>query len=107
MGWIYLILAGIFETVWAVALKFAEGFTKPLPSAILVIAMIASIFFLTIAIKSIQLSIAYPVWTGIGAIGTVVAGILLFDESKDLIKFLCIFLIIAGIVGLKLISGKN
>jgi len=106
MGWIYLILAGIFETVWAVSLKFAEGFTKPLPSAILVIAMIASIIFLALAIKTIQLSIAYPVWTGIGAIGTVIAGILLFDESKEPLKFLCIFLIIAGIVGLKLLIGK-
>jgi quaternary ammonium compound-resistance protein SugE len=107
MGWIYLILAGIFETVWAVSLKFTEGFTKLFPTAILIIAMIASILFLALAIKTIQLSIAYPVWTGIGAIGTVVAGILLFDESKDMIKFLCIFLIIAGIVGLKLFTGKN
>jgi quaternary ammonium compound-resistance protein SugE len=106
MGWIYLIVAGLFETIWAVSLKYAEGFTKPIPSAILVTAMIASIFFLTLAIKTIQLSIAYPVWTGIGAIGTVIAGILLFDESKDLIKFLCIFLIIAGIVGLKLFTAK-
>jgi quaternary ammonium compound-resistance protein SugE len=104
MAWIYLFVAGLFEIAWAVALKYSEGFTRLWPAVLVVIAMAASIMLLSLALKVLPLGIAYPIWTGIGAAGTVILGIMLFDESRDVLKILFILMIIAGIVGLRLVK---
>lgn len=104
MAWLYLLLAGIFEIIWATSLKYTCGFTKLTPSVITILTMTLSVYFLSIAVKSIPIGTAYVIWTGIGAIGVVITGILLFNESVNIVRILCIFLIIAGIVGLKLSS---
>ncbi|MBU1013848.1 MAG: multidrug efflux SMR transporter [Bacteroidetes bacterium] len=107
MAWIYLFLAGIFEIVWAIALKYSNGFSKLWPSVITTIGMAISIYFLAQALKTLPIGVAYAVWTGIGAIGTVILGMILFDESKDLIKIIFILFIVTGIVGLKIFSGNS
>jgi quaternary ammonium compound-resistance protein SugE len=104
MAWFYLIIAGLFETAWAVALKYSEGFTKLWPSVVTIIAMAISIYLLAISLKTLPLGTAYTVWTGIGAIGTVIYGIMVFGESKDLLKMLFVIMIIGGIVGLRITS---
>lgn len=104
MAWIYLFVAGLFEIVWAVVLKYSEGFTRLGPAMIVAVAMAASILLLSLALKVLPLGIAYPIWTGIGAAGTVILGILLFDESRDLLKILFILMIITGIIGLRLVK---
>ena len=101
MGWIYLLGAGILEIVWAVGLKYTEGWTKPLPSLGTGTAMLVGFFLLSQALKTIPIGTAYAVWTGIGAVGTAIAGMLLFDESRDVARILCILLVVIGIVGLK------
>jgi quaternary ammonium compound-resistance protein SugE len=106
MGWIYLIIAGFLEVGWAVGLKYSEGFTKLGASIATVASLILSFVFLMQATKELPIGTSYAVWTGIGAVGTVIMGILLFDESKDVLKFVFLFLIIAGIVGLELTSGQ-
>lgn len=105
MAWFFLFIAGIFEVGWAVGLKYTEGFTRLWPSAGTVLAMIASFVFLSQALKTLPVGTAYAVWTGIGAVGTAAAGIFLFGESRDLLRIVCLFLIIAGIAGLKLTSA--
>ncbi|HEX2828894.1 MAG TPA: quaternary ammonium compound efflux SMR transporter SugE [Burkholderiales bacterium] len=105
MAWIYLTIAGVLEIVWAIGLKYTEGFTRVLPSAITIVAMIASIWFLALALKTIPLGTGYAVWTGIGAVGTAILGIALFNEPATAARLSCIALIVAGIVGLKLVSG--
>lgn len=107
MVWLYLFIAGIFEIVWAIALKYSEGFSKFWPSAITVVAMAISIYFLAIALKSLPIGVAYTFWTGIGVIGTVILGMILFDESKDLLKIVFILLIVTGIVGLRVFSENS
>lgn len=102
MAWVWLIIAGLLEIVWAVGLKYTQGFTKWLPTTITIIAMLASVYVLSKAIKLMSISIAYPVWTGIGAVGTVIFGIILFGESASIIKLICVALIVIGIIGLKL-----
>ncbi len=104
MAWFYLIIAGLFEIVWAVGLKYSEGFTRLYPSIGTVIAMIISFYFLAQGLKVIPVGTAYAVWTGIGAVGTAILGMILFNESRDLLRISCILLIIAGIIGLKLVS---
>ena len=104
MAWLILILAGLFETAWAVGLKESKGFTRPWISAITVIAMIVSLVLLSIALKTLPLGTAYTVWTGIGAIGTVILGLAFYQESADPKRLVCIGLIMAGILGLKLVS---
>ena len=104
MAWVYLIIGGIFEIVWAVSLKYAEGFTKLFPSAITIIGMILSFKFLAIALKILPLGTAYAVWTGIGAVGTVIMGIILFKEPHNLTRLFFITMIITSIVGLRLTS---
>ncbi|MCI0331077.1 MAG: quaternary ammonium compound efflux SMR transporter SugE [candidate division Zixibacteria bacterium] len=104
MPWVYLIVAGVFEIVWAVGLKYAQGFTRPAASTVTIVAMLASFFFLAQAVKTIPVGTGYAIWTGIGAAGTALLGILLFSESASLARLLCIGLIVAGIVGLKLTS---
>ncbi len=107
MAWFFLLLAGIFEIVWAISLKYAEGFSKLWPSVITIIGMAISIYFLAIALKTLPIGVAYSIWTGIGAVGTVILGMILFDESKEVLKIVFILMIVAGIVGLKLITGTS
>ena len=104
MAWINLFIAGIFEIGWAVGLKYTSGFTKLWPSIVTIIGMILSFYFLSAAVKSIPIGTAYAIWTGIGAVGTAILGILLFGESKEIIRIFFIFLIVVGIVGLKIFS---
>ncbi|MBN1928154.1 MAG: quaternary ammonium compound efflux SMR transporter SugE [Chlorobiaceae bacterium] len=106
MAWVMLFVAGLFECAWAVGLKYSEGFTRPVPSALTIAAMLVSFWLLSVAMKTVPVGTAYAVWTGIGAAGVAVAGMLLFDESRDLARLLCIFLIIAGVAGLRVLAGK-
>lgn len=107
MAWFILFVAGLFETVWAVSLKYSEGFTRLWPSVITGIAMIISIYLLAIALRNLPLGTAYTIWTGIGALGTVIYGILVFNDPKDWIRILFILMILGGIVGLRVVSGKE
>jgi quaternary ammonium compound-resistance protein SugE len=104
MAWIYLFIAGLFEIGWAVGLKYTEGFTKLWPSVLTIATMILSFYFLSTAVKTIPIGTAYAIWTGIGAVGTAILGIILFGESKEFMRMLFILLIIIGIVGLKFFS---
>lgn len=104
MSWFILIVAGVFEICWAVGLKYSNGFTKFWSSVFTVTSMIISMVFLSLAVKEIPLGTAYAVWTGIGAVGTAILGIFLFSESSELIRLFFIFLIVAGIAGLKIYS---
>lgn len=101
MSWIILFFAGLFEVGWAVGLKYTDGFTRPLPTALTVAAMAVSLGLLGLAMKELPLGTAYAVWTGVGAVGTVIAGIILFGESMALMRLISVALIIAGLVGLK------
>jgi len=105
MAWAVLFVAGLLEVGWAVCLKSAKGFTALWPSIGFGVFMAASVYLLGVALKSLPLGTAYTVWTGIGAVGTVVFGVLAFGESADPIRLVCIGLILAGIVGLKLVSS--
>ncbi len=102
MKWIPLIIAGIFEVGWAIGLKYSEGLSKLVPSILTVIGMIASFYFLSLALKSLPLGTAYAIWTGIGAIGTVILGIIIFKEPANFMRLACIGLILIGIIGLKI-----
>ena len=102
MAWLSLIIAGVFEIVWAIGLKYTDGFTRLWPSVWTLAAMAASIGFLAHAVKSIPLGTGYAVWTGIGAVGTAIFGILLFGESRNLLRLTSILVIIIGIAGLRL-----
>ena len=104
MSWWLLLLAGLFEIVWAVGLKYTEGFTRPWPTLITVIAMVLSMGMLGIAVKTLPVGTAYAVWTGVGAVGTVLLGIVLLGEPAALGRLICVALILAGILGLKLLS---
>jgi len=104
MSWIFLFVAGLFEIGWAIGLKYTNGFTKLLPSVITIITMILSFYFLSTAVKTIPIGTGYAIWTGIGAVGTAILGIILFGESKELIRLFFILLIVVGIVGLKIFS---
>lgn len=101
-AWIMLGLAGLFEIVWAIGLKYAEGFTKPIASTITITAMIISMWLLAQAARDLPIGTAYAVWTGIGAVGAALLGMMLFHESTNAVRLACIGLIVAGIVGLKL-----
>ncbi|MBL8546269.1 MAG: quaternary ammonium compound efflux SMR transporter SugE [Hyphomonadaceae bacterium] len=103
-AWIMLAIAGALEVVWAIGLKYAEGFTRPAPSAITVAAMIASMWLLAQAARTLPIGTAYAVWTGIGAVGAALLGMMLFAESANVVRLGCIGLIVAGIIGLKLTS---
>lgn len=104
MAWLILIIAGLFEVAWAVGLKYTEGFTRLWPSVGTAAAMVISVALLGFAVKSLPLSTAYAVWTGIGAVGAVLLGIMLFDEAASAARLSCVGLIVIGIVGLKLVS---
>lgn len=104
MAWVYLLIAGILEVVWAVGMKYADGWTKLYPSIFTIVSMIIGFYFLSLAVKSLPLGTAYAIWTGIGTIGTVIYSVIYFKEPMDVVKAICILLIVSGIVGLKLFS---
>ena len=104
MAWTLLVVAGLFEVGWAIGLKYTEGFTKLWPSLWTVAAMIVSIVLLGLALKSIPVGTGYAVWTGIGAVGTAILGIVLLGDPATALRIGCIALIVCGIVGLKLVS---
>ena len=106
MAWAFLIIAGLLEIVWAIALKYSEGFTKLWPSAMFIVAAWLSFLCLSFALKSIPMGNAYAVWTGIGAVGIAIIGMIWFSEPVTIVRIVCIVLIIAGIVGLKF-SGSG
>lgn len=105
MAWTLLLVAGLFEICWAIGLKYTDGFTRLAPSIFTVSTMIASVVCLAWAIRTIPVGTGYAVWTGIGAVGVALCGIALFGEAATLARLGCIALIVAGIVGLKLVSG--
>jgi quaternary ammonium compound-resistance protein SugE len=105
MPWLHLIIAGLLEVAWAVGLKQTAGWTRLWPSLITVALMIASFFFLSLALRTLPLGTSYAIWTGIGAVGTALIGIFIFDEPRTAARLVCILLIVAGIVGLKLASS--
>ena len=107
MYWLVLFVAGLFEVAWAIGLKYTEGFSKLWPSVFTIACMIISMGLLAYAVKNLPIGTAYAIWTGIGAVGTAVLGIILFNESKELVRIFFIFLIVVGIVGLKLFSGQS
>jgi quaternary ammonium compound-resistance protein SugE len=104
MSWTYLFIAGLLEIVWAIGLKYTEGFTRLVPSVITIAAMVASVWFLALALRTIPVGTGYAVWTGIGAVGTAILGIVLFAEPATAARLACIGVIVAGILGLKLVS---
>lgn len=102
MAWMILVVAGLFEIGWAIGLKYTEGFTRLWPSVGTVMAMVLSVGLLGLAMRTLPVGTAYAVWTGIGALGTVILGIVLFGEPATVARLVCVGLILAGIVGLKL-----
>ena len=104
MSWIILFFAGLFEVGWAVGLKYTEGFTRPIPTILTAISLVTSMGLLGLALKSLPLGTAYAVWTGVGAVGTAIVGILLFKEPAAAGRLVCLALIVSGILGLKLFT---
>ena len=104
MAWAWLVVAGLLEVVWAIGLKYTDGFTRLAPSAITIAAMAGSVFFLALAVRTLPIGTGYAVWTGIGAVGVAILGMVLFDEPRTLARIASIALIVAGIAGLKLLS---
>lgn len=107
MSWVILVIAGFFEVIWAVSLKYSEGFTRLTPSVITIAAMVASFTCLSYALKVIPIGNAYAVWTGIGAVGIAIVGIVFFNEVADLKRLACIGLIVLGIAGLKILGAGS
>ena len=105
MSWVTLIIAGIFEIFWAIGLKYTDGFTKLIPSLFTIVAMLVSFWLLSLSLKTLPLGTAYAVWVGIGTIGTVIAGIMLFGDSINIIRIISIAFIILGIIGLKITTA--
>ncbi|ANZ64957.1 supressor protein SugE [Secundilactobacillus paracollinoides] len=105
MAWIFLVIAGIFEVVWATFMKLSEGFSHPIYSVLTVLGMIASFAFLAKATHQLPLSIAYPVWTGIGAVGTVIIGVILFGDKLSPLTWVFVGVLFVGIIGIKLTAN--
>jgi quaternary ammonium compound-resistance protein SugE len=105
MTWVFLFFAGLFEVGWAMGLKQTEGFTRLVPSLLTVASMIVSLGLLGLALKTLPLGTAYAIWTGIGTVGTVIVGIIIYGEPADALRLGCVALIVAGVVGLKLVSS--
>lgn len=105
MNWVLLTVAGLFEVGWAIGLKYTEGFTQPIPTALTVIALTASMVLLGLAVRELPVGTAYAVWTGIGAAGTAIFGMWLFGESRDPLRLLSLLLVVAGVLGLRF-AGK-
>jgi quaternary ammonium compound-resistance protein SugE len=104
MAWIYLTIAGIAEIGWAIGLKYTEGFTRLIPTALTAASMLLSIILLGLALKHLPLGTAYAIWTGIGTVGTAILGMMLFGEPATVLRLVCIALIVSGIIGLKLVG---
>jgi quaternary ammonium compound-resistance protein SugE len=104
MTWLVLLVAGLFEIAWAIGLKYTEGFTRLWPTVATIGAMVVSLGLLGMAMRTIPVGTAYAVWTGIGTVGTVILGIFLFGESANALRLICVALILAGILGLKMID---
>lgn len=105
MAWIYLLAAGVLEMVWVVAMKYAEGFTKLVPSIVMLVGMFFSVGFLGLAVKTIPLGTGYAIWTGVGAVGAVIYGMCFFGEPVTVLRIIFLVMIISGLVGLKLVSA--
>ena len=104
MAWTYLLVAGLLEVAWAIGLKYTDGFSRLWPTLGTVAAMVLSIAFLGLALKTLPVGTAYAIWTGIGAVGTVILGIVLFAEPATALRLGCVGLILSGIIGLKLVT---
>lgn len=104
MAWLILFIAGLFETAWAIGMKYSNGFTKFWPSVFTIVSIVISMGLLAYSLKELPVGTAYAVWTGIGAVGTAILGIVLFGESKELARLFFVFLIIAGIAGLRIFA---
>jgi quaternary ammonium compound-resistance protein SugE len=104
MAWLFVFIAGLFEIVWAIGMKYSDGFSRLWPSVVTVVGMLISFFLLSYALKTLPVGTTYAVWTGIGAAGTAVMGMLLFGESREALRLFCIGLIIAGILGLQFVD---
>ncbi|MBX3535452.1 MAG: quaternary ammonium compound efflux SMR transporter SugE [Xanthobacteraceae bacterium] len=107
MAWISLLIAGLFEVGWAIGLKYTGGFSKLWPSVWTIAAMIVSLVFLEYALRTLPVGTAYVVWVGVGAVGTAILGMWLFGESRDVARIVCLMLIVAGVVGLKVVTPNN
>jgi quaternary ammonium compound-resistance protein SugE len=105
MAWLYLLIAGLLEIGWAIGLKYADGFTKLWPSIFPVLTMMVSFYCLSLAVRTLPIGTGYAIWTGIGAVGTTILGIVLFAEPATLARLSCIALVLIGILGLKLTAG--
>lgn len=105
MNWVLLTIAGLFEVGWAVGMKYTDGFTRPVPTVLTVVALIISMVLLALAVRDLPVGTAYAVWTGIGAAGTAILGMWLFDESRDPVRLVCLSLVVVGVLGLKF-AGK-
>lgn len=106
MAWIYLLLAGVMEVVWAIALKYSDGFTRPVPVLVVIVGGVLSFLFLALAVRELPIGNAYAIWVGIGAVGVALLGVVLFREPADFWRLFFIGLIVVGVVGLRLVS-KN
>jgi Membrane transporters of cations and cationic drugs len=104
LAWVYLLIAGVFEVVWAVMLKSTQGFTRLWPSVWTIAAMLVSFYFLALAVRTLPVSTAYAVWVGIGAAGTAILGMILLGEPRDALRLACIALIVTGAVGLRVLT---
>ena len=104
MAWVYLITAGLFECGWAIGLKYTDGFSRPIPSLLTILALAISLWTLSISMKTIPVGTAYAVWTGIGAVGVSVLGMVLFGESRELARLVCLAIIIGGVIGLNFVT---
>jgi len=102
MAWMMLLVAGIFEVVWAFAMKASQGFTRPLPTIVMLVAMLASFGLLTVAMRTIPLGTAYPVWTGIGAVGAFVVGVVMLGEQASALRVVAALLVVSGVVLMKI-----
>jgi quaternary ammonium compound-resistance protein SugE len=106
MAWIILFVAGLLEMGWAIGLKYTEGFTRPVPTVLTAVCLAASMWLLGVAVRTLPIGTAYAIWTGIGAAGTVILGIILFKEPATVARLACVGLILAGILGLKLVTPE-
>ncbi len=107
MAWISLFVAGLFEIGWAIGLKYTDGFSKLWPSVWTIISMIVSLIFLEYALRTLPVGTAYAVWVGIGAVGTAILGMWLFNESREIARIVCLMLIVAGVIGLKVVTPSS
>ena len=107
MAWFSLLIAGLFEVGWAIGLKYTDGFSKLWPSVWTIAAMVISLVFLEYALRTLPVGTAYAIWVGIGAVGTAIMGMYLFNESRDIARIVCLLLIVAGVVGLKFVTPST